>query len=55
MPGQPLVEPWSYEETFLPHLEDYLDSSRYFRDSLEHIPRPGAGEGDGGKAAKGRR
>ncbi|EWM20337.1 aig2-like protein [Nannochloropsis gaditana] len=40
VPGQPLVEHWDYEKTFLPHLEDYLASSREFRDSLTHIPRP---------------
>ena len=39
VPGQPLVEPWSYEETFLPHLAEYLETSRAFRDSLTHIPR----------------
>lgn len=38
VPGQPLVEPWSYEESFLPHLRDYLEMSREFRDSLD-IPR----------------
>jgi hypothetical protein len=39
VPGQPLVEPWGYEETFRPHLQDYLEMSREFRDSLTHIPR----------------
>jgi hypothetical protein len=34
-----LVEEWSYEETFKPNLEEYLDMSKWFRDSLEHIPR----------------
>jgi hypothetical protein len=28
----PLVEDWSYEETFLPHLNDYLKMSREFRE-----------------------
>lgn len=39
VPGQPLVEPWSYEETFRPHLAEYLETSRAFRGSLTHIPR----------------
>lgn len=34
----PLVEPWSYEETFLPNLSNYVQMSRRFRDSLD-IPR----------------
>ena len=38
VPGQPLVAPWSYEGTFRPHLQDYLETSRAFRDSLD-IPR----------------
>lgn len=30
--SRPLVEEWSYEETFLPKLGDYLKMSREFRE-----------------------